>query len=94
MFERSIVLVAGTRQDPTTILGLQENIKELPLASFGGIPLYLCGGPILRIGQSRNIHGLGSFFHGLEHTFHIGEFRRLGLGLVNESLDQSFIAGS
>lgn len=93
LFESLVVLVCGTRQDPTTILGLQENVKELPLASFGGIPLDLRREPILRIGQSGNIHGIGSFFHGLEHTFHIGEFRRLGLGLVNESLDQGFIAG-
>ncbi len=66
LFKRCVLLVAGTRQDTTTIFGFQEDIKEISFANFGGILLNLGGFPILRLAESRNIHDFGRFFDDLQ----------------------------
>lgn len=93
LLQRRIPLIAGTRQDTTTIGWFQEDIKEIPFTNFGGIPFDLRGRPVLRIAQFSNIHNFGRFFNDLL-TFRFGQCNPFGFGLVNQSLNQGFIPRS
>lgn len=66
LFEGSIPLVAGTRQDLPTIRRFQKDIKEVTLTNFGGIPFHFARLPVLRIAEFGNIHDVGRLLDDLQ----------------------------
>jgi len=66
LFQRRILLIAGSRQDASTIFRFQEDIKEISFTNFGGIPLDLARLPVLRVAEFGNIHDFGRILDDLQ----------------------------